>query len=65
MSGLINTSIKPFNSTAYHAKDKYGEFIDISESDIKGHWSAFVFYPADFTFICPTELSDLADHMKN
>ena len=51
MSGLINTSIKPFNATAYHAKDKYGEFIDISEKDIKGHWSAFVFYPADFTLL--------------
>ena len=36
MSCLINTSIKPFKVTAYHAKDKYGEFIDISENDLKG-----------------------------
>ena len=64
MSSLINTSIKPFNAKAYHAKDEYGEFIDITEKSLNGHWSAFVFYPADFTFVCPTELSDLADHYE-
>jgi len=64
MSSLINTNVMPFNSKAYHAKDEYGEFIDITNEDLKGHWSAIVFYPADFTFICPTELSDLADHYE-
>ena len=64
MSSLINTSIKPFNAKAYHAKDHYGEFIDITEENLSGHWSVFVFYPADFTFVCPTELSDLADHYE-
>jgi peroxiredoxin (alkyl hydroperoxide reductase subunit C) len=64
MISLINTSIKPFNAKAYHAKDEYGEFIDITEKSLNGHWSAFVFYPADFTFVCPTELSDLADHYE-
>ena len=64
MSSLINTSIKPFNAMAYHAKDEYGEFIDITEETLNGHWSVFVFYPADFTFVCPTELSDLADHYE-
>ena len=64
MSSLINTSVKPFNAKAYHAKDEYGEFIDITEEDLHGHWSVFVFYPADFTFVCPTELSDLADHYE-
>ena len=64
MSSLINTSIKPFNAKAYHAKDQYGEFIDITEENLNGHWSVFVFYPADFTFVCPTELSDLADHYE-
>ena len=43
MSSLINTSVKPFNSKAYHAKDAYGEFIDITDEDLKGHWSAVVF----------------------
>ena len=64
MSSLINTSVKSFNTKAYHVKDEYGEFIDITEEDLHGHWSVFVFYPADFTFVCPTELSDLADHYE-
>ncbi len=55
---LINTAIKPFKATAYKA----GKFVDISDADTKGKWSIFFFYPADFTFVCPTELEDLADH---
>lgn len=55
---LINTSIKPFKATAYHD----GKFVDITEASLKGKWSVFVFYPADFTFVCPTELEDLANH---
>ncbi|WP_370299836.1 alkyl hydroperoxide reductase subunit C [Abyssibacter sp.] len=54
---LINTSVQPFKATAFQA----GEFIDVSEDTFKGQWSAIVFYPADFTFVCPTELEDLAD----
>ncbi len=57
---LINTQIKPFQSSAF----KQGEFIDISDEDLKGKWSIFFFYPADFTFVCPTELGDLADHYE-
>ena len=55
---LINTEIKPFKATAYHN----GKFIEVSDATLKGHWSVVVFYPADFTFVCPTELEDLADH---
>jgi peroxiredoxin (alkyl hydroperoxide reductase subunit C) len=55
---LINTEVKPFKATAYHN----GKFIDVTEATLKGKWSAVVFYPADFTFVCPTELGDLADH---
>lgn len=54
---LINTTIKPFKATAYHQ----GKFVDITEASLRGKWSVFVFYPADFTFVCPTELGDLAD----
>ena len=54
---LINTEIKPFSATAF----KEGKFVDISEADVKGKWAIFFFYPADFTFVCPTELEDLAD----
>ncbi len=53
---LINTEIKPFRATAY----QNGEFIEVTEESMKGRWSAVVFYPADFTFVCPTELEDLA-----
>lgn len=55
---LINTTIKPFKATAYHDR----KFVDITEATLKGKWSVFVFYPADFTFVCPTELEDLADN---
>jgi peroxiredoxin (alkyl hydroperoxide reductase subunit C) len=55
---LINTQVKPFKATAYHA----GKFIDLSEESLKGKWSVFMFYPADFTFVCPTELEDLANN---
>ena len=57
---LINTLVQPFNATAYHD----GKFVAVSEESLKGQWSVFVFYPADFTFVCPTELEDLADHYQ-
>ena len=55
---LINTQIKPFQATGYIN----GEFKDFSDKDIAGKWAIFFFYPADFTFVCPTELGDLADN---
>ncbi|MEO6352892.1 MAG: alkyl hydroperoxide reductase subunit C [Burkholderiaceae bacterium] len=55
---LVNTEIKPFKATAFHN----GQFVPVSNEDLKGKWSVFVFYPADFTFVCPTELGDLADN---
>ena len=55
---LINTPIKPFKAQAF----KEGKFIEVSDADLKGKWSVVVFYPADFTFVCPTELEDLAEH---
>jgi len=54
---LINTQIKPFKATAYHD----GEFVELNEASLKGKWSVVFFYPADFTFVCPTELEDLAN----
>ncbi|AHN28863.1 alkyl hydroperoxide reductase subunit C [Snodgrassella alvi] len=60
MVANVNTEIKPFNTTAFHN----GKFVDISDADVKGKWSIFFFYPADFTFVCPTELGDLADHYE-
>ena len=55
---LINTPVKPFKATAYHN----GKFVEVTDQSLKGKWSVVVFYPADFTFVCPTELGDLADH---
>ena len=55
---VINTKIKPFNASAF----KQGKFIEVSDADLKGKWAVFFFYPADFTFVCPTELGDVADH---
>ena len=54
---LINSQVPPFKVQAY----VNGQFKEITDADLKGHWSVIVFYPADFTFICPTELEDLAD----
>ncbi|RYF47213.1 MAG: redoxin domain-containing protein, partial [Cytophagaceae bacterium] len=55
---VINTSIKPFKASAY----KNGKFIEVSDAEVKNKWAVFFFYPADFTFVCPTELGDVADH---
>jgi peroxiredoxin (alkyl hydroperoxide reductase subunit C) len=54
---VINTEIKPFTAQAY----QNGKFITVSDADLRGKWSVVFFYPADFTFVCPTELEDLAD----
>ena len=53
---LINTQIKPFKAQAFQS----GQFREVTEADLKGKWSIVFFYPADFTFVCPTELEDLA-----
>jgi len=54
---LIGSAIKPFTAQAY----KEGKFVTVTDADVKGKWAVFFFYPADFTFVCPTELEDLAD----
>lgn len=55
---LLNSAIKPFTTTAFHD----GEFVEVNEKSLSGKWSVVFFYPADFTFVCPTELGDLADN---
>ncbi len=57
---LINTEVKPFKAQAYHN----GDFKTVTDADLKGKWSIVFFYPADFTFVCPTELGDLADNYE-
>ncbi len=55
---LINTQVKEFAVQAYHN----GDFKEVTSESIKVKRSVFFFYPADFTFVCPTELGDLADN---
>ncbi|MEN0058070.1 MAG: alkyl hydroperoxide reductase subunit C [Bdellovibrio sp.] len=57
MQTLINTKVPDFKVQAYHHND----FKTVTQNDLKGKWSIFFFYPADFTFVCPTELGDMAD----
>ena len=57
---MINKPIPEFKTQAY----TNNEFKEISSEDTKGKWSVFFFYPADFTFVCPTELGDLADQYE-
>ena len=55
---LINTEIKPFKAKAF----KDGKFIEVTDADLKGKWSVVIFMPAAFTFNCPTEVEDAAEH---
>jgi peroxiredoxin len=54
---LVNTEIPEFTTTAFHK----GEFVEVTDKHVRGRWGIFFFYPADFTFVCPTELGDVAD----
>ena len=57
MEPIINAHAPEFTVQAF----QNGEFRTVSNKDIEGKWALFFFYPADFTFVCPTELEDLAD----
>ena len=54
---LIGKEIESFKAQAF----KNGEFVEVSSEYFKGQWSVVCFYPADFTFVCPTELEDLQE----
>jgi NADH-dependent peroxiredoxin subunit C len=57
---LIGKEILPFKAQAF----KNGEFVEVTDADLKGKWSIVVFYPADFTFVCPTELEDMQNQYE-
>ena len=58
----IGEKIQDFEASAYDPiKD---DFIKLKTSDYIGKWLVMVFYPADFTFVCPTELEDTASHYE-
>lgn len=56
----INSKILPFSTEAFYR----GEFVNVTQEDTEGKWAVFFFYPADFTFVCPTELEDLANQYE-
>lgn len=56
---LVGKKIIPFSANAF----KNGQFLTVDETTFLGHWSIVCFYPADFTFVCPTELEDLQNHI--
>lgn len=51
----INKEVSDFKVQAFYQND----FTEVTKEDLMGKWSVFFFYPADFTFVCPTELEDL------
>ncbi len=57
---LIGKEVNEFKVQAY----VNNEFKEVTKAAIKGKWSVFFFYPADFTFVCPTELEDLAENYE-
>ena len=57
METINNSKLPEFKLQAFHN----GAFKTISSEDVKGKWGIFFFYPADFTFVCPTELEDMAE----
>lgn len=61
IENMIGQEIGDFKVTAYDSK---GKFIDVEKEDLRGKWSVFFFYPGDFTFVCPTELEDLAENYE-
>lgn len=56
----IGQKIPDFELEAFHNE----ETKKIKLSDYKGKWLVLLFYPADFTFVCPTELEEMADRYE-
>ena len=57
MEPILNSQLPEFSVQAFHN----GAFKTITNNDLKGKWAILFFYPADFTFVCPTELVDMAE----
>ena len=58
---LNGKKVTDFSLQAYQK----GAFKEITSHALEGKWSVFFFYPADFTFVCPTELGDLQDKYED
>ena len=57
MEPIINSQLPEFKVQAF----QNGNFKTVTNEDVLGKWAIFFFYPADFTFVCPTELVDMAE----
>jgi len=55
MSSLVLKEMPEFKMEAFNAET--GKFITVSSDQYKGKWAVICFYPADFTFVCPTEIA--------
>lgn len=55
---MIGKQLPEFTANYY----QNGELKQLTQADVLGKWAIFFFYPADFTFVCPTELADLQEH---
>lgn len=64
MEVKIGKRVPDFKAKAYVNDGKKEEIKEVSLSDYRGKWVVLAFYPADFTFICPTELEELADNYE-
>lgn len=54
-STMVRREMPEFEMDAYDSAS--GHYISVSSNDYKGKWSVVCFYPADFTFVCPTEIA--------
>ncbi len=54
-STLVQRKLPEFKMTAYDAKT--GHYKEVSDKDYENKWTVVCFYPADFTFVCPTEIA--------
>ena len=57
MEPILNSQLPEFSVQAF----QNGAFKTVTNNDLKGKWAILFFYPADFTFVCPTELVDMAE----
>ncbi len=57
----VGQPVPDFEMETYEpASGQFGK-LSLAEQKAAGKWTILVFYPADFTFVCPTELADLGD----
>src|SRR5687768_10009681 len=60
----VGQTVSPFEMDVYDpARGDFGR-VSLKELTAQGKWVVLVFYPGDYTFVCPTELADVAKHQE-